>query len=130
MILLQNVEMLLEHIRIVEEETISLSRESMLKLSGFLERQGIAVDDEVTEALQYQDIIAQQLSATIEAIESVQKNIHQFNHAFREDEKIAVSSFENLQNKLSSAIARAQEKRKAFSGNVHHTNDDDAIEFF
>ncbi len=128
--LLQSVEALLEHVKLVEEDTIDLSKKSLLNLSNFLEAKGIEIDDSVAEALQYQDIIAQQLTATIEAIESVQKSIMQFNHAFREDEKIAVSSMEILQNRLGSALERAKEKRQAFSGNVHHENDDDSIEFF
>ncbi len=128
--LLQSVEALLEHVKLVEEDTIELSRKSLLNLSNFLEAQGIEIDDSVAEALQYQDIIAQQLTATIEAIESVQKSILQFSHAFREDEKIAVSSMEILQSRLGSALERAKEKRQAFSGNVNHENDDDAVEFF
>lgn len=91
----------------------------------------MVIDDDVAEALQYQDIIAQQLSATIEAIEAVHKSLEVFEHAYSNDEKTAVESMEKLQNKLGTALSKAKEKRDAFSGHVHHDSDDeDAIEFF
>ncbi|MEA1919025.1 MAG: hypothetical protein U9N52_04235 [Campylobacterota bacterium] len=130
MVLLNSVDQLLGHIKIVEEETMLLSKNSLLKLSAFLEKKSIEIDDDVAEALQYQDIISQQLSATIEAIESVQQSIHQYQHAAKEDETIALRSMESLDSKLTKAIARAKDRQQAFSGNVNHENDDDAIEFF
>lgn len=128
--MLNSIDQLLEHIKEVERDTIALSKESLLKLSNFLERNAIEIDDDVAEALQYQDIISQQLSATIEAIENVQQSITKFNHAHKEDEAIAVGSIDILQSKLSHALERAKEKRQAFSGNVTHESDDEAIEFF
>lgn len=121
MMLLQNVERLLEHIQSVEADAIALSKESMLKLAAFLERQGVSIDDDAAEALQFQDIIAQQLSATIEAIESVRQL--QLNVTEPADA-------ERLGQKLEDVLERAKERRQAFTGNVHHVNDDEAIEFF
>ena len=128
--MLNSINQLLEHIKNVEEEAIALSKESIMKFSNFLERNSIEIDDDVAEALQYQDIISQQLSATIEVIENVQQSIEKFNHAHKEDEAIAVGSIDMLQSKLSHALERAKDKRQAFSGNVAHKSDDEAIEFF
>jgi S-formylglutathione hydrolase FrmB len=130
MMLLNAIDQLLDHIKAVENDTIDLSKESLLKLSAFMEKNSLEIDDDVAEALQYQDIISQQLTATIEAIENVQQSISHFNRAYEEDEAIAVASMESLQSKLGNALERAKDKRQAFSGNVKHENDDDAIEFF
>ncbi|MBN2894801.1 MAG: hypothetical protein JXK05_02795 [Campylobacterales bacterium] len=121
MMLLQNVERLLEHIRSVEADVIALSKESMLKLAALLERQGVGIDDDAAEALQYQDIIAQQLSATIEAIESVRQL-----HLSAAEPADAT----RLNQELEDVLERAKERRQAFTGNVHHVNDDESIEFF
>jgi len=129
--ILKSVSMLLDHIRAVEEDTINLSRESLLKLSTYLEKNNMVIDDDVAEALQYQDIISQQLSATIEAIDEVQKSLTVFDHAYANDENIAIVSMEKLQGKLGRALTKAQEKRDAFSGKIHQAADaDDEIEFF
>ncbi|HFU74498.1 MAG TPA: hypothetical protein ENK65_02990 [Helicobacteraceae bacterium] len=131
MVILKSVRMLLEHIKAVEEDTINLSKESLLKLSAYLEKNNMEIDDDVAEALQYQDIISQQLSATIEAIDAVHKSLEIFDHAFNNDEKLAVESMDKLQDKLGKALTQAKEKRDAFSGHIHqNSDDDDAIEFF
>ncbi len=129
MVFLDSIEQLLAHIKNVEEDTMSLSKDSLLKLSSFLERNSIEIDDDVAQALQYQDIISQQLSASIEAIEAIQKSIHQFKFAYKEDESIALESMSLLQKKLGNILERAKDNRRAFSGNIDH-NSDDEIEFF
>lgn len=122
---------LLEHIKQVEKETISLSLEAQMKLSRFIEKQKIELDDEAVEALQYQDIISQQLSATVEAIEAVQKNLQIFAHTFKHDEKIADESVAKLQIKLSDVLEEARAKKEAFSGHSKKSStDEDEIEFF
>jgi hypothetical protein len=120
---------MLEHIKEVELETIELSKESLMKLSTFLEKNSIEIDDDVATALQYQDIISQQLSATIEAIEYVQGTLNVFKHAFDEDEKIASQSMGKLQDKLESALVKAKDRKSAFKGKLENT-DEDEIEFF
>jgi len=119
--ILNSMDQLFEHVKEVEEDVIDLSKESLLKLSNFLEQNAIEIDDEVAESLQYQDIISQQLSATIEVMQSVRESISEFNNG---------DDIHILQSKLGIALERAKEKRQAFSGNVAHTSDDEAIEFF
>lgn len=129
MVILKKVNELLEHVKLVESETIDLSRESMLRLNKFMEKNELELDDDAVEAMQYQDIISQQLSATIEAIESIQKNIMKFEHAFKEDENIVEESLDKLDAKFAQAIEHAREKRDRFSGKILH-EEDDSIEFF
>jgi len=127
---LQTLNGLLEHVKTVERETITLTKEAQLRMVRFLDKNGLSVDDETLEAMQYQDIIAQQLSATIEAIESVQEHMQFFMHAFSEDDAIAAQSIEKMHVKLATALDRAKERHSAFSGKVHREDDEDGIEFF
>jgi len=121
---------LLEHIKQVERDTITISHEAQLKLSSFMEKKGLELDDEVAEALQYQDIVSQQLSATIEAIELVQKNLQMFADTFKVDEKIADESVVMLREKLTGVLEEAKAKKDAFSGHIKNKTDEHDIEFF
>ena len=121
---------LLEHIKQVELDTINISKESQMKLSSFMEKNGMKLDDEAAEAMQYQGIISQQLSATIEAIEFVQKNLQMFSHSVKEDEKIADASVVKLRTKLGSVLEEAKAKKAAFSGHIQDRSDEHDIEFF
>lgn len=114
----------------VERETIALTHEAQLRMVRYIEKNGLSVDDETLEAMQYQDIIAQQLSATIEAIESTQEHMQYFMHAFSEDDAIAAQSIEKMDGKLTHALAKAKEKHGAFSGKVNREDDENGIEFF
>lgn len=127
---LHTLDGLLEHVKSVERETIGLTKEAQLRFVRFLDKNGLTADDATLEAMQYQDIIAQQLSATIEAIESAQEHMQYFIHAFSEDDALAAHSIEKMQSKLTGALDKAKEKHSAFSGKVNREDDDDGIEFF
>lgn len=129
MVILNSVDELLSHIKDVQQDAINLSRESLLMISGFIEKNSLEVDEDVATALQYQDIISQQLMATIEAIESVQKSIYRFSHSYQTDENLAMDSMKKLQEKLSIALNEAKDKKNRFSGKFA-TDDADEIEFF
>ncbi len=129
MLLLKSVNELLKHIKSVESDTIELSKKATLKLATFIEKSGCTLDDDAAEALQYQDIISQQLSATIDAIECVEQSIQRFEYAYSEDESLAIESMAKLQEKLSSAISIAQDKRDSFSGKTKHDNEDEILFF-
>jgi hypothetical protein len=85
--------------------------------------------DEALETLQYQDIISQQLSATIEAIVSVEENIKYYLHTTREDAKMMKNNLNRLGDKLARATEDARNKRDAFRGKTAGDGDDE-IEFF
>ena len=127
--MLTSVNELLSHIKEVELDTIQMSKDSMMMLSEFIEKNNIELDEKALQALQYQDIISQQLSATIDAVESVQKSIAIFENAYASDEQIASDSLDKMRAKLSSAVSTAKEKRDAFSGKLGHS-DEEEIEFF
>ncbi len=128
--MLSSIKDLLTHIKEVEQDTIQMSQDSMLMLSEFIEKNTIELDDTAMKALQYQDIISQQLSATIDAIDSVQKSIEVFENAYDWDEKIASDSIDKLHSKLTKTLQQAREKRDAFSGKLGSENETDEIEFF
>jgi len=127
--MLSSINELLTHLKDVEEETIKMSQDSMMMLSEFIEKNSIELDESAAQALQYQDIISQQLTSSIDAINSVQQSINIFESAYESDEKIVSDSLEKLNAKLKSTLQTAKDKREAFSGKLG-SNDQDEIEFF
>jgi len=130
MMILNSVEELLQHIKEVQLDVIDLSGDSLMKMSSFIEKNGLEVDDDISTALQYQDIITQQLNATIEAIDSMKKSIEIFSHAYKSDEGLANESIEKLKEKLSVTLQDAKDKKSRFSGKTADGSVDDEIEFF
>ena len=131
MLILKSVDELLDHIKNVQRDVISLSGESLMKMSGFIEKNSIEVDEDILTALQYQDIITQQLSATIEAIDSMKSSMERFSHAYESDENLAAQSIDKLREKLNSTLQEAKEKKDRFSGkSAQQSIDTEEIEFF
>ena len=131
MLILNSVDDLLEHIKEVQLDIITLSNDSLLKMSDFIEKNSIEIDDDLSTALQYQDIITQQLTASVEAIESMKQNIEIFNHAYASDENLVNESMNRLQEKLKATLEDAKEKKKRFSGKTSNNDvETDEIEFF
>lgn len=126
----QTLNGLLEHVKKVERETIALTKDGQLQLVKFIEKNSLRLDDETLEVMQYQDIIAQQLSATIEAIENMQAHLHLFTNAFDQDAPSMQESFGEMDDKLTSVLKNAQDKHSAFGGKTQHHNFDDGVEFF
>ncbi|MBC8238764.1 MAG: hypothetical protein H8E76_11100 [Helicobacteraceae bacterium] len=130
MLILDSIDSLLEHIEVVQKDVTSLSSDSLLKISAYIEKHQLEVDDDIAAALQYQDIITQQLSATIEAIESMRKSINKFSHTFQSDEHLAQDGMQKLQEKLNTTLAEAKDKKNRFSGKTSCDEVSDEIEFF
>jgi len=130
MIILNAVDELLQHIKEVQEDVIELSTDSLLKMSSFIEKNSIEIDEELSTALQYQDIITQQLNASIEAINSMKGSLDRFNHAYASDENLANESMQKLQEKLSITLKEAKDKKSRFSGKTADDDLSETIEFF
>jgi len=131
MLILNSVNDLLEHIKDVQEGVKSLSSDSLMKMNNFIEKNALEVDDDIAAAFQYQDIITQQLDASLEAILSMQNSIKVFSHAFKSDEDLANGSMQKLQDKLNIALKEAKEKKERFAGKTEaNKSDTDEIEFF
>ena len=131
MIVLNSVDSLLEHIREVQEDVIGLSNDSLIKMSSYIDKNKLEIDDDISTALQYQDIITQQLSATIEAIDSMKSSISTFTDAYEHDEELVKDSVSKLEEKLNSTLADAKDKKNRFSGKTaEDDSQDDEIEFF
>lgn len=128
MMFLHTLDTLLDHIKSVESETIDLTKKAQLRFVQLIERNGILPDDETLETMQYQDIISQQLSATIEAIESAQENIKHFLRSLSESDADTAESIDKMELKLTGALEKAKERYSAFGGKLHQ--DDNGIEFF
>ncbi len=128
--MLDSIEELLIHIKEVQLDVIELSNESLMKMSSFMEKNGLEIDEDISTALQYQDIVTQQLNATVEAIDSMNKSIEIFSHAFKNDEGLANESLAKLQEKLTATLKEAKDKKSRFSGKHAPEHAEDEIEFF
>nr|WP_275853257.1 hypothetical protein [Sulfurimonas sp. SAG-AH-194-C20] len=128
--MLDSIDELLSHIKSVQVDVVELSNESLMKMSSFMEKNNLEIDEDISTALQYQDIITQQLNASIEAIDSMKKSIDMFSHAYKNDEGLAQESINKLQEKLSLTLAEAQDKKNRFSGKISASDADETIEFF
>jgi len=128
--MLDSIDELLVHIKEVQLDVIELSNESLMKMSKYMENNSLEIDEDISTALQYQDIITQQLTATIEAIDSMKKSIDIFSHAYKNDEGLANESLVKLKEKLSVTLQDAKDKKSRFSGKFAENSADDEIEFF
>jgi hypothetical protein len=96
---------MINHFEDVEKNIIVVSKESSLKLAKLIESGKIEADEEVVTALQYQDIVSQRLSATIEAMEETKKYLEQYvTDGMCADELLEKLSF-TLQNAIKKQIA-------------------------
>ena len=130
MMMLDSIEELLEHIKEVQQDVMELSNESLMKMSRFMEKNNLEIDEDIATSFQYQDIITQQLTATNEAIESMKKSIKIFSHAYKSDEGLANESIVKLREKLNATLQDAKDKKSRFSGKHAAEHVDDEIEFF
>ena len=130
MMMLDSIDELLQHIKEVQSDVMELSNESLMKMSSFIEKNNIEIDEDISTALQYQDIITQQLTATNEAIDSMKKSIEIFSHAYKSDEGLANESIAKLKEKLNATLQDAKDKKSRFSGKHAAEHADDEIEFF
>lgn len=129
--LFESLSEIIEHVVSVEKGVIDLSKEANLKISSFIEKSNIVATDDVLEALQYQDLISQQLSATIEAMNNVKTNIEYYVHSIKEDSSLMSENFKKLNTKLEKSIQIAKERQCAFEGKLSKNGDCvEEIEFF
>lgn len=129
MVSVNTLDRLLGHVVEVETEMIELSGESHRRISEWINHSGAAVSDEVLEAMQYQDILSQQLSATIEAVESIRAHMGELLECSTQNSLDVVNIIETIDAKLVEVLEKAEQKRKAFGGKIHQ-DVDDGIEFF
>lgn len=129
--ILNSVDELLEHIKEVQLDVMSLSSDSLLKMSNYIEKNSLEIDEDISTALQYQDIITQQLNATVEAIDSMKNSIKVFNHTYESDTSLVNENLNKLQEKLNAALEEAKDKKSRFSGKCTDKDaQSDEIEFF
>ena len=122
MSILNAINELLEHMQNVEVDVMKLSSDSLSKMSGFIEKNGLEVDEEILTSFQYQDIITQQLTANIETIKSLKKSILGFET--NRDTQILQESFDSI-------LQEAKEKKARFSGKTAEQDvSAETIEFF
>lgn len=121
---------ILKHIEEVHKDILELSERSAIRFHTFIQENKLSPDPKTLEGFQYQDIIAQQISAVSEAIIAIEKNISIYLYAVNNDQKTLESSIEKLSLKLTHSLQTAKKKQKAFSGNSINPHQGESIEFF
>jgi len=131
MLILNSVDDLLAHIENVQSNVKKLSGDSLMKMSDFMEINKIEIDENLATAFQYQDIINQQLDATLDAIKSMRSSIDVFSHAYKNDESLVNDNLLKLQEKLEKTLKEAKEKKERFAGKSDEdSTGNEEIEFF
>lgn len=107
----------LDHIKEVQTNVTALNLKSMTILGDAIFEAEVEISEDGFVALQHQDILTQQLSATSELIEMISKHINE-------------SSDEALEKNISAALEVAKAKKDAFSGNAFNHKHEDIVELF
>ncbi len=123
---------IMKHIKNVQKEIITLSKESSNALLSYIKEKGEPINKEVLMGMQLQDIISQQLGAVVEAIEMVENNVSMHIRATQEDNAILRNSLSKLHKKLISSLDEAKTKQQALIGHTNIAEEDrnDELEFF
>lgn len=127
MVSVETLDPLLKHLIEVESEMITLSGRAYGAIAGWIRETKLEASDEVLEAMQYQDILSQQLGATIEALEDI-RELLSIESDGGDENSLRMQKIRLMDAKLVDILATAQQKRAAFSGKSD--SDDDGIEFF
>jgi len=125
-----SVDELLGHISTVEEDVGSFTYDAFMAVQKYISDNNLVVDDELTMALQSQDVIAQQLSATMDAIKSCREGISDFEAYLTTDVEKAKKDLDAITSKFQDAITKAKDRRSAYLGRMHSQDDGDEVEFF
>ena len=103
----------------------------MLEFQKALQEYNIAISDEFMSALQYQDILAQQLCATIETIDISTSQIKDYMANFDcDDIGFDSAKFQNITKTIANALKTAKAKQEAFGGKKLNNSAVDEIDFF
>ncbi|MEF3190970.1 MAG: hypothetical protein K6347_00265 [Campylobacterales bacterium] len=120
---------ILEHIKGVQEDMITLSARANDAFYDLIESAGLAFDERATIAMQYQDIFSQQLGAIIHAINSITAQMKEYLDA--DTPELLDSKLEELRRCLNDSLEEARHKKKAFMGKALNSDETcNAPEFF
>jgi hypothetical protein len=104
-VLLSTIQTVLDHVTQVQKDVTKLNHDSMSLLNDEIFEADLELSDDAFIALQHQDILTQQFSATSELLEMINKYIDE-------------SNFYSLEKNISDALIVARRKKDAFSGNA------------
>lgn len=130
--ILTSVLEVIAHIKSVQQDISKLSAESSSALLEYIKQKG-ELTPEVSNGMQLQDIVSQQINSVIDAIEAIESSIAMHLRAVREDNMILHSSFSKLHARLVSSFEEAKKKQEALIGRTKHEavkEIKDDIEFF
>lgn len=121
---------LLKHIENVQKDVMEMTEKSAVSFHDMMIKNNLAPDKESLDALQFQDIITQQLNAIGETVRAIEKSITVHIHAIKGDKATLEKSIKKLSTSLEESVNKAKEQREAFKGNSMGKKQEDVIEFF
>jgi len=125
-----SIDELLNHISVVEQDVGVFTYDAFMAMQKYIKDNNLIVDDELALALQSQDVIAQQLSATLDAINGFRDGIEHFEAYLSTDVEKVKHDIDAITKKFDDTTAKAREKREAYLGRMHNQDKDDEVEFF
>ncbi len=127
--LIDSLRDVLHHILEVQQDVMTLSKDSIVSINKLLSEKGVEIDEGFMKALQSQDIISQQLTATSDAVESIIKTLDIYKKSLSEDTGMVSTNITKLDEKLKKSLEEAKAKKSAFSGHALDGKEEE-IEFF
>jgi len=128
--LFNSIDELLNHISVVEQDVGTFTYDAFMVVQKYISDNNLEVSDELALALQSQDVIAQQLSATMDAINGFRDGISHFEAYLATDIEKVKHDIDEITKKFDDATAKAVERREAYMGRMQNKNEDDEVEFF
>ena len=119
------IEEVLAHVLNVQEKMMVLSKESIFTIIKYLDQQDEVLQNDVSSAIQHQDILSQQFSATNELLSSLSDTLNNYNENIKESNE---NTLINLKDSVDQAYIKDKNKKKSFSGKLEYVVEE--IEFF
>jgi hypothetical protein len=115
--ILEVIKSSLEHIKSVQSDITKLNHDSMTLLNEAIFDADVEISENGFVALQHQDILTQQLNATSELIDMIDKHLNE-------------SDEDDMAKNIASSLEVAKAKKDAFSGNAFEQKHEDHVELF
>ncbi len=118
----------LKHMETVQRDIMKFSESSTIIFYRTLEKNNLPLDEEQIRAVQYQDIVSQQLNALCTSVEMIEKSFNEFVVTTKRNED-SNEHLHKLFNELESAYDIAKHNQKVFGGDALEKEREGSLEF-
>ncbi len=123
---------ILNYMKVADTSIMTMVEESSTVMVEELSRcKNGSFSDELTQAIQKQDLISQQMCALNNAVSEIEQSLTIYLHASRTDHTILGQSLEKLQLKLVNSLEEARKKQDSLMGKTKDSTENSLVlEFF